>query len=195
MLEELRIRDLGVITDAALPLGPRPQRRHRRNRCRQDHGGDRRRTSSWCPFGCRRRSERRQICVGGSCAEARSSAQCGGTRQGGRRGEAEEFDGVAELLLARTVGADGRSRAYVGGRAAPVVYWLNWARAWWWSTASRTRSGSRAPPHSGTPWTGLPEHPSPRRWGGVSGTVQPLEGHPVRTRNTAQRSPRAFAGG
>ena len=34
--------------------------------------------------------------------------------------EIEEFDGGAELLLARTVGADGRSRAFLGGRAAPV---------------------------------------------------------------------------
>ncbi|MFD1213159.1 DNA repair protein RecN, partial [Arthrobacter sp. GCM10027362] len=34
--------------------------------------------------------------------------------------EVEEYDGAAELMLARTVNADGRSRAYVGGRSAPV---------------------------------------------------------------------------
>jgi DNA repair protein RecN (Recombination protein N) len=34
--------------------------------------------------------------------------------------EIEEFDGGAELLLSRRLGADGRSRAFLGGRAAPV---------------------------------------------------------------------------
>jgi DNA repair protein RecN (Recombination protein N) len=34
--------------------------------------------------------------------------------------EIEEFDGGAELLLARRLGADGRSRAFLGGRGAPV---------------------------------------------------------------------------
>ena len=34
--------------------------------------------------------------------------------------ETEEFDGGAELILARRLGADGRSRAFLGGRAAPV---------------------------------------------------------------------------
>ena len=34
--------------------------------------------------------------------------------------EIEEFDGGTELMVARTVNADGRSRAHVGGRSAPV---------------------------------------------------------------------------
>ena len=34
--------------------------------------------------------------------------------------DVEEFDGGAELILARRLGADGRSRAFLGGRAAPV---------------------------------------------------------------------------
>jgi len=34
--------------------------------------------------------------------------------------DVDEYDGGAELILARTVGADGRSRAHVGGRSAPI---------------------------------------------------------------------------
>ena len=41
MLEELRIRGLGVIDDAVLPLGPGPDRGDRRDRRRQDDGRDR----------------------------------------------------------------------------------------------------------------------------------------------------------
>ena len=58
VLEELRIRGLGVIDDAVLELHAGPHRGHRRDRRRQDHGGHRARAAARRP-GRRRRGPRR----------------------------------------------------------------------------------------------------------------------------------------
>ena len=115
MIEEIRIRDLGVIDEAVLPLhpgltvltgetgagktmvvtglGPAARRPRRlRPRARRRRPRRRRGRASTCPPATRRSRGRRRpapTSATGSCSCARSSA-------------------------------DGRSRAHVGGRAAPV---------------------------------------------------------------------------
>ncbi|MEV7606219.1 DNA repair protein RecN [Paenarthrobacter sp. NPDC089322] len=119
MLEELRIRDLGVITDAALPLGPGL------SVVTGETGAGKTMVVTAVGLLLGARSDAGAVRSGAKSASAEAVLKLDPghgaverTKEAG--GEAEEFDGVAELLLARTVGADGRSRAYVGGRAAPV---------------------------------------------------------------------------
>lgn len=119
MLEELRIRDLGVITDASLPLGPGL------SVVTGETGAGKTMVVTAVGLLLGARSDAGAVRSGAKSASAEAVLKLDPhhsaverTKEAG--GEAEEFDGVAELLLARTVGADGRSRAYVGGRAAPV---------------------------------------------------------------------------
>ncbi|MFJ4264926.1 DNA repair protein RecN [Paenarthrobacter nicotinovorans] len=119
MLEELRIRDLGVITDAALPLGPGL------SVVTGETGAGKTMVVTAVGLLLGARSDAGAVRNGAKSASAEAVLKLDPahsaverTREAG--GDAEEYDGVAELLLARTVGADGRSRAYVGGRTAPV---------------------------------------------------------------------------
>ncbi|WP_454810246.1 DNA repair protein RecN [Paenarthrobacter nitroguajacolicus] len=119
MLEELRIRDLGVITDAALPLGPGL------SVVTGETGAGKTMVVTAVGLLLGARSDAGAVRSGAKSASAEAVLKLDPAHSAVERakeagGEAEEFDGVAELLLARTVGADGRSRAYVGGRAAPV---------------------------------------------------------------------------
>ena len=119
MLEELRIRDLGVITDATLPLGPGL------SVVTGETGAGKTMVVTAVGLLLGARSDAGAVRSGAKSASAEAvlkldagHAAVARSREAGA--EVEEFDGGAELLLARSVGADGRSRAYLGGRAAPV---------------------------------------------------------------------------
>ncbi|HET8878487.1 MAG TPA: DNA repair protein RecN [Arthrobacter sp.] len=119
MLEELRIRDLGVITDATLPLGPGL------SVVTGETGAGKTMVVTAVGLLLGARSDAGAVRSGAKSASAEAvlkldagHAAVGRAREAGA--EVEEFDGGAELLLARSVGADGRSRAYLGGRTAPV---------------------------------------------------------------------------
>ena len=119
MLEELRIRDLGVITDAVLPLGPGL------SVVTGETGAGKTMVVTAVGLLLGARSDAGAVRSGAKSASAEAvlkldagHAAVARSREAGA--EVEEFDGGVELLLARSVGADGRSRAYVGGRAAPV---------------------------------------------------------------------------
>lgn len=119
MLEELRIRDLGVITDATLPLGPGL------SVVTGETGAGKTMVVTAVGLLLGNRSDAGAVRTGARSASAEALLKLDPghlavdrAREAG--GEAEEFDGVAELMLARSVGSDGRSRAYVGGRSAPV---------------------------------------------------------------------------
>ena len=119
MLEELRIRDLGVITDATLPLGPGL------SVVTGETGAGKTMVVTAVGLLLGARSDAGAVRSGAKSASAEAvlkldSAHAAVTRAREAGAEVEEFDGGAELLLARSVGADGRSRAYLGGRAAPV---------------------------------------------------------------------------
>ena len=115
MIEEIRIRDLGVIDDAVLPLhpgltvltgetgagktmvvtglGPAPRWPRRLRR--------------WCAPAPTGSSSRACVDLPAGHPALERAAEAG----------ADVSDG---LVLVRSVSADGRSRAHVGGRAAPV---------------------------------------------------------------------------
>ncbi|MGO4191637.1 DNA repair protein RecN [Arthrobacter sp. YAF17] len=119
MLEELRIRDLGVITDATLPLGPGL------SVVTGETGAGKTMVVTAVGLLLGARSDAGAVRSGAKSASAEATVKLDAghpavarAREAGA--DVEEFDGGAELLLARSVGADGRSRAYLGGRAAPV---------------------------------------------------------------------------
>ncbi|MBT2597779.1 DNA repair protein RecN [Arthrobacter sp. ISL-72] len=119
MLEELRIRDLGVITDATLPLGPGL------SVVTGETGAGKTMVVTAVGLLLGARSDAGAVRSGAKSASAEAvlkldsgHAAVGRALEAGA--EVEEFDGGAELILARRLGADGRSRAYLGGRAAPV---------------------------------------------------------------------------
>ncbi|MBT2512021.1 DNA repair protein RecN [Arthrobacter sp. ISL-30] len=119
MLEELRIRDLGVITDATLPLGPGL------SVVTGETGAGKTMVVTAVGLLLGARSDAGAVRSGAKSASAEAllkldpgHAAVERVREAG--GEAEVYDGGAEVMLARSVGADGRSRAYVGGRSAPV---------------------------------------------------------------------------
>ena len=119
MIEEIRIRDLGVIAEATLPLGPGL------SVVSGETGAGKTMVVTAVGLLLGARSDAGAVRTGAKAASAEatvalphSHAAVARAREAGA--EVEEFDGAAELLLARTVGADGRSRAHVGGRQAPV---------------------------------------------------------------------------
>ncbi|OFI38839.1 DNA repair protein RecN [Arthrobacter sp. SW1] len=119
MIEELRIRDLGVITDATLPLGPGL------SVVTGETGAGKTMVVTAVGLLLGSRSDAGAVRTGAKSASAEALLTLDPGHVAVERaveagGEAEEFDGGAQLLLARTVGADGRSRAFVGGRSAPV---------------------------------------------------------------------------
>ena len=119
MLEELRIRDLGVITDATLPLGPGL------SVVTGETGAGKTMVVTAVGLLLGARSDAGAVRSGAKSASAEALLKLDPDHGAVERirdagGDTEEVDGVAEVLLARSVGADGRSRAYVGGRSAPV---------------------------------------------------------------------------
>ncbi|MDQ1621653.1 MAG: repair protein RecN, partial [Actinomycetota bacterium] len=119
MLEELRIRDLGVITDATLTLGPGL------SVVTGETGAGKTMVVTAVGLLLGARSDAGAVRSGAKSASAEAvlrleAGHAAVLRARDAGAEVEEFDGGAELLLARSVGADGRSRAFLGGRAAPV---------------------------------------------------------------------------
>lgn len=119
MLEELRIRDLGVITDATLPLGPGL------SVVTGETGAGKTMVVTAVGLLLGARSDAGAVRSGAKSASAEAVLKLDAGHAAVARAleagaEVEEFDGGAELILARRLGADGRSRAYLGGRAAPV---------------------------------------------------------------------------
>ena len=119
MLEELRIRDLGVITDATLPLGPGL------SVVTGETGAGKTMVVTAVGLLLGARSDAGAVRSGAKSATAEAVLKLDAGHSAIARAieagaDVEEFDGGAELILARRLGADGRSRAFLGGRAAPV---------------------------------------------------------------------------
>lgn len=119
MLEELRIRDLGVITDATLPLGPGL------SVVTGETGAGKTMVVTAVGLLLGARSDAGAVRSGAKSATAEAVLKLEKEHPAVIRAleagaDVEEFDGGAELILARRLGADGRSRAFLGGRAAPV---------------------------------------------------------------------------
>ena len=118
MLEEVRISGLGVIDEAVLELSPGFNVRHRRDRRGQDHGRLRarpavRRPGRPEPDQARRRAgQRRRPAADRAGRRGRQAGQQLGRRPGRRRRR--------RWCCSRSVSAEGRSRAYAGGRSVPV---------------------------------------------------------------------------
>ncbi|GAB3275971.1 DNA repair protein RecN [Sinomonas notoginsengisoli] len=119
MIEELRIHDLGVITDASLPLGPGL------SVVTGETGAGKTMVVTALGLLLGGRSDAGAVRTGAKSAVAEATVRLEPGHAAVVRAEEagadiEEHDGAAELLVARTVGADGRSRAHVGGRSTPV---------------------------------------------------------------------------
>ncbi|WP_432245902.1 DNA repair protein RecN [Arthrobacter sp. G.S.26] len=119
MLEELRIRDLGVITDATLPLGPGL------SVVTGETGAGKTMVVTAVGLLLGARADAGAVRSGAKSATAEAVLKLDAGHPAVARAveagaDVEEFDGGAELILARRLGADGRSRAFLGGRAAPV---------------------------------------------------------------------------
>lgn len=120
MIEEISIRDLGVIGEARLPLGPGF------TALTGETGAGKTMvvTALGLLLGERAdsgiiRSGSRQTVVEGHWVVPATGAVAERVRDAG--GDLDETgDGRAQLILGRSVSAEGRSRATVGGRAAPV---------------------------------------------------------------------------
>jgi DNA repair protein RecN (Recombination protein N) len=118
VLDELRITGLGVISDATLPLGPGL------TVITGETGAGKTMvvTSLGLLFGGRGDGGRVRADPGRAVVEGR--LRLGGLTAGAVQARVAEAGGEVEddgaVLLSRSVTAEGRSRAYVGGRAAPV---------------------------------------------------------------------------
>ena len=113
MLHELRVENLLLMERAELRLAPGPEHAHRRDRRRQDAARARARSAARRPGAQRDRPPRRRggLRRGRVRAARRSSA-----------GADERIPaGAEEIVLARRVWPDGRTRAYVCGRSATVA--------------------------------------------------------------------------
>ncbi|RWZ68270.1 DNA repair protein RecN [Labedella populi] len=120
MIEEIEIRDLGVIAEATLPLGPGF------TAITGETGAGKTMvvTALGLLLGGRAdsgtvRSGQERASIDGRWVVPESGPVTERVREAG--GDVDPFgEGRAELTLGRTVSAEGRSRAAVGGRAAPV---------------------------------------------------------------------------
>lgn len=114
MIEELHIRDLGVIADATLPLGPGF------TAITGETGAGKTMVVSALGLLMGERSD------AGAVRSGASQARVGGIVRTSDTAVAEIVDDLGgdledgELVLSRTVNAEGRSRASVGGTSAPV---------------------------------------------------------------------------
>lgn len=120
MIEEIRIRDLGVIADATLSLGPGF------SVVTGETGAGKTMVLSALGLLMGARSDAGAVRLGAKNASAEAVLRVNPDSTAAQRaveagGELEtDDDGGAGLILARTVNSDGRSRAYVGGRSAPA---------------------------------------------------------------------------
>lgn len=120
MIEEIRIRDLGVIADATLALGPGF------SVVTGETGAGKTMVLSALGLLMGARSDAGAVRLGAKNASAEAVLRVDRDGPAAQRaveagGELEtDDDGGAGLILARTVNSDGRSRAYVGGRSAPA---------------------------------------------------------------------------
>ncbi|GAA1340026.1 DNA repair protein RecN [Arthrobacter roseus] len=120
MIDEIRIRDLGVITQASLQLDPGF------NVVTGETGAGKTMVVTALGLLLGSRSDAGSVRTGAKAAVAESIVRIparGSVAERVLEAGAElenETDGVADLTLVRTVNADGRSRAHVGGRTAPV---------------------------------------------------------------------------
>jgi DNA repair protein RecN (Recombination protein N) len=120
VIEEMRLRDLGVIAEATLPMGPGF------TAITGETGAGKTMvvTGLGLLLGQRAdsgavRSGAAQASVDGVWIVPEAGTVADRVREAG--GELEPLaDGAAELLVGRTLSAEGRSRASVGGRAAPA---------------------------------------------------------------------------
>lgn len=115
MIEELRIRDLGVIADATLPLHPGL------NVLTGETGAGKTMVVTALGLLLGARADPRVVRAGASAAAVDGLLRVGPDAEAARL--ATEAGGELDddaLLLARSVPADGRARAWVGGRAVPV---------------------------------------------------------------------------
>lgn len=119
MIEEIRIRDLGVISESTLPLGPGL------SVVSGETGAGKTMVVTAVGLLLGNRADAGAVRNGAknASAEATMTLPAGHpalVRAQEAGADIDEFDGGAELILARTVNADGRSKAHVGGRTAPV---------------------------------------------------------------------------
>ncbi|MBO9705184.1 MAG: DNA repair protein RecN, partial [Arthrobacter sp.] len=119
MIEEIRIRDLGVITEARLPLGPGL------SVVTGETGAGKTMVVTAVGLLLGARADAGAVRVGAKAASVEATAllpegHAALERAEEAGAEVEISDQGAELLLARSVSMEGRSRAYLGGRSAPV---------------------------------------------------------------------------
>lgn len=119
MIEEIRIRDLGVISESTLPLGPGL------SVVSGETGAGKTMVVTAVGLLLGNRADAGAVRNGAKSASAEATLTLPAghpalVRAVEAGAEIDEFDGGAQLILARTVSADGRSRAHVGGRSAPI---------------------------------------------------------------------------
>ena len=119
MIEEIRIRDLGVISESTLPLGPGL------SVVSGETGAGKTMVVTAVGLLLGNRADAGAVRNGAKHASAEATLTLPQGHPALQRAleagaDIDEFDGGAQLILARTVSADGRSRAHVGGRSAPI---------------------------------------------------------------------------
>ncbi|WP_411731680.1 DNA repair protein RecN [Paeniglutamicibacter sp.] len=119
MIQEIRISDLGVISQATLPLGPGF------SVVTGETGAGKTMVITALGLLLGRRADAGAVRHGAKQAVADATLVLPATSKVLERAEEagaliERFDDQAELIITRTLSAEGRSRASVGGRAAPV---------------------------------------------------------------------------
>ncbi|MHA7277677.1 DNA repair protein RecN [Arthrobacter sp. Hz1] len=119
MIEEIRIRDLGVITDATLHLGGGF------TVVTGETGAGKTMVITALGLLLGARADAGAVRLGAKAASAEAVLRIAphstaALRAAEAGGELDEAEGSAELIVARTVSSEGRSRAYVGGRSAPA---------------------------------------------------------------------------
>ncbi|WP_368496631.1 DNA repair protein RecN [Herbiconiux sp. A18JL235] len=121
MIEELSIRDLGVIGEAVLPLGPGF------TAVTGETGAGKTMVVSALGllFGERSdsgavRSGAAQAWIEGRILVPRDGVVAERVREAGGDVDDQVAEGPAEVILSRSVSAEGRGRAVVGGRSAPI---------------------------------------------------------------------------
>lgn len=119
MIEEIRIRDLGVISESTLPLGPGL------SVVSGETGAGKTMVVTAVGLLLGNRADAGAVRNGAKSASAEATLRLPAGHAALKRAldagaDIDEFDGGAELILARSVSADGRSKAHVGGRSAPI---------------------------------------------------------------------------
>ena len=120
MIEEIHIRDLGVITDAVLPLGPGL------TILSGETGAGKTMVVTALGMLLGRRADAGAVRVGAEKAVAEAVVNVPSDHAAvalveDAGGDVDLEQDRASLQLSRTVAATGRSRAHVGGRSAPVA--------------------------------------------------------------------------